>query len=348
MFASRELSALDPLWGEQGDRAAGALVARVDAGGSDWIIWFRPETRRVVRWGGRPDGKQARPTAGGGMQLNPRASFDEYLEVVTGTCDRWSPEQINAAGTLARRLAELKANRAHRRAEFAAALQQAVMIDGFPAVPGVDGAAQYRPAAGDPIGGDWYDVFFQADGTPIVALGDVAGHGVEAAATMSQLRHTLRAYLVRDRDPAEAMARLNDVMRTLLPGEMATALLVELDIGGRRAHVINAGHLPPIVVDANGGRLVEPHNDKLLGIHPTASYRTFSIDLPPGSALILYSDGLVERRAQTLDQCLFELVDAAGHLAARSAEEICDGLIHGVGALADTKDDVTVLALRFT
>ncbi len=345
LFVER-LASVGSAWEAPEAASAGAAVVRVGLLDDVWLLWFRPETRELVRWGGDPTGKEVRTAGDGRLQLDPRASFDEYLEQVRGVSAPWTAEQVGAARSLAQRVAELEAGRARQRSELTATLQRTVMLEAFPVIPGIDGAARYIPASGAPIGGDWYDVFFREDGTPILALGDVAGHGAGVAATMAQLRHALRAYVIREDTPADAMARLNDLMITLLPKEMATVLLVSVDLVGNRAEIVNAGHLPPIVAGPEGARLIGEHHDVAIGVQAGLSYAPVSVDLPPGAALILYTDGLVERRSQHLDDSIGRLLDHAGRLGAVAADEICDRLIERAGEEADTGDDRTVVAVR--
>ena len=191
LLESDQLSLIDERWAAHADTAAGALAVRVGSG-DQWLIWFRPETATEIRWGGDPNKTDAVLGLRGQSQLNPRASFAEYLEHVHGTSAPWSGEQVSAARQAAARLAALNAARLQRDAGIAAALQRAVLIEAFPPTPGVDGAARYLPSGRDPIGGDGYHDFFRHEGGPVVAVGDVAGHGLSVAPAMAQLRHALR------------------------------------------------------------------------------------------------------------------------------------------------------------
>jgi chemotaxis family two-component system sensor kinase Cph1 len=344
----RELSVLDPAWGRYVDVAAGALLARVDTTGDRWLVWFRPETRTVVRWGGDPTAKEAAVAADGAQRLTPRASFAEYLEDVSGVSTRWTGEELHAATTLARRMSDADAARARRASALSATIQRTIMLDAFPPVVGVDGAARYRPCSNEPIGGDWYDVLFRSGGQVVVALGDVAGHGIEAAATMSQLRHALRAYVVAEDDIAAAMSRLNDLMLLLLPNEIASAMIVRLDIDAHQVHIVNAGHLPPMAVGPQGARYVNVGHDVVLGARRGTRYHTTTVDLPPDSMLVLFTDGLAERRTETIDQGLDQLLLAICAAAPQTPAEICEHLLSVAAAHADHDDDTTIVAFRFT
>ncbi len=345
VVASDFLGQIDGAWAAEADVAAGALAARVGDGGDLWLLWFRPETARTVRWGGDPNSKEIGVDDAGRARLGPRSSFQEWVEQVRGRSAAWTDEQLEAAQLLARALADTYAARARRDSEVAATLQRTLMVERFPPIPDVDGAARYRPSSRQPIGGDWYDVYFRPDGRPIVALGDVAGHGIEAAATMAELRHTLRAYLLRERTPAAAMSRLNDLMITLMPQEMATAVLVELDPRAHTATIINAGHLPPVLVDQDGARLVDEHHDVALGVRAT-SYTTTHLELSPGSSLVLYSDGLIERRDRSIDDSFALLLGEAAGQAGTTADQLCDHLVGRMAVGSDSEDDITVVALH--
>ncbi|MCU1369806.1 MAG: bphP [Ilumatobacteraceae bacterium] len=346
LLASAQLGALDAHWAADADTAAGALAVRAGTG-DQWLIWFRPETARVIRWGGDPNGKEATVSPQGDHQLDPRASFAEYLEHVRGTSTPWSGEQQAVARLAAARLGAMDVLGAQREATIASTVQRAVMLETFPPIPGVDGAARYAPCTRDPIGGDWYDVFVPDDGRPVIALGDVAGHGLSAAATMAQLRHALRAYVIREDSPAEAMTQLNELMRTLLPGDMATAMIVSLDPVARSADIVSAGHLPAVVVSPDGAVLVEgAHHDRALGAARNATYRSTRVDLPPGHTLVLYTDGLIEQRTSTLDARLGVLLDVAASGAHLPTGDLCEHLMAELVRGSDHHDDVTALAIR--
>jgi len=165
---------------------------------------------------------------------------------------------------------------------------------------------------------------------------------------MAQLRHALRAYIVRAPSVAVAVSRLNDLITQAMPKEMATAIVAELDPGLRRITLVNAGHLPPMVIDADGARLVEAERGLALGIRSAESYRATTITLAVGGAFVLYSDGLIERRTRTIDEGLDLLLEEGAACAGlQSADEICKRLVDRIDRRADTDDDLTVVAVRF-
>ena len=347
-LVANELAEVDDRLAEHGETAAGAIVVRVTGPEDRWLVWVRPETARTIRWGGNPNAKADVAAAPGATRLGPRASFEEYIEVVRGKSLRWTDQEVEAARLVARRLSDQYAGRALREAEIAATLQRTLMLERFPEVPGIDGAGHYVPSRREPIGGDWYDVFFRPQRHPTLVLGDVAGHGVEAAATMAQLRHALRAYILRAPSIAVAVSRLNDLIMQALPKEMATSIVAELDPVLRRITMVNAGHLPALVIDDDGAHLVESERGLALGIRVAASYRANTITLPAGAAFVAYSDGLIESRTRTIDEGLDLLVrEAAACSGLDTAEDIAARLVDRVGSQSDTGDDLTVVVVRF-
>ena len=248
---------------------------------------------------------------------------------------------LNRART---REAELRAVALER--ELSEALQRSLLA--APVQPAhVEVAVRYQPAAeGAHIGGDWYDCFQHPDSPLTVVVGDVTGHDREAAAAMSQLRNLLRgiSWALR-RPPARVLAELNDAMAGFGVDVFATALLAQLEPDGRTLHWSNAGHPPPMLVLPDGSvRLLESRPEPLLGTRSRAARTDHTVDLPPGSSLVLYTDGLIERRGATLDQGLRELTEIVRDRRGLSAEQICDLLLtHFSGA---TEDDVVLAVLR--
>lgn len=212
---------------------------------------------------------------------------------------------------------------------------------------------RYRPAAGARIGGDWYDAFLTSEGTACITIGDVAGHDRDAAASMAQIRNLLRgiAYTVAD-PPAAILATLDRAIRDLGVGALATVVLAKIDQNDvdRRAGVhrlcwSNAGHPPPLLLDRDGtARLLRSDPDLLLGVHADTGRGDNQQVLPPGATVLLYTDGLVERRDAAIDDGLHWLTAAARPLAGAPLDELCDTLLAQVGP--STEDDIALLALR--
>ncbi|PZG15640.1 hypothetical protein C1J01_23560 [Nonomuraea aridisoli] len=174
------------------------------------------------------------------------------------------------------------------------------MLPDPPDVPGVQICARYRPSGpGAEIGGDWYDSFRLPGGATILTVGDVAGHDLDAAVTMSQLRNMLRSLAAdRDESPGHILRRLDMVVEALYDGGLlATCILARLEESGDhwRLRYSVAGHPPPLLVTSAGeGRYLEDATDPLLGV-VTDRRRTSAVEvLPPDSTLLLYTDGLGE------------------------------------------------------
>ncbi|NEK57008.1 SpoIIE family protein phosphatase [Geodermatophilus sabuli] len=322
--------------------ASGLLAVEVGAG--DFLAWFRPETVREVTWGGDPHTSKTVDT-GAGPRLSPRRSFAAWSETVRGTAPPWRPHEIAAARALAGHLTESALQRAGEDNRLAAALQRTLLLEQLPEVPGLELAARYRPSTADVVGGDWYDLVPLPSGRISIVLGDVAGHGLAAAAITAQLRHALRAHLLRDRGPAAALQALNEVIAALLPGELATAVIAEVDPETGDVAVTNAGHLPALHVTAAGVSLLREGRGPALGLLDTVDYPEARTRLVDADRLLLYSDGLVERRDVPLPDRLDTLRAAAG-----TAEAGPEALLDAVLAALDPPDadDVTLVGLGRT
>lgn len=326
------------------DHVAGVLAVPLGETGA-WMMWFRQEQIRSVRWGGDPHHKELQRDPTGGVRLGPRRSFAEYVEMVRGTSRSWSDVEVDVARMLGRRVGDAIDRQARRDRRLAGALQQAVLLAELPAVRGAELGVIYEPATRLGLGGDWYDVIFHPDGRAVLVLGDVAGHGFEVAATMSQLRHALRAYVIRSDDIASALGKLNELVRTLLPGEMATALLADFDPETGSVEMVTAGHLPPVIADGAHSALVELPRHPPLGV-AEVEYESTAVTLPASATLVLYTDGLIERRDIDIDTRFAALVDVAGSIAPGTpVQDVCASLRD---SLRDDQreDDATVFGFR--
>jgi PAS domain S-box-containing protein len=218
----------------------------------------------------------------------------------------------------------------------------------FPAVDGFEIGALYAAADLDSeIGGDWYDAFALRDGRIMLAVGDVSGHGVEAARLMAKLRHATRAYALVDDDMAVVLANLDGFLDQFGDSvQIATLLLVRLDPSDGSVAVGSAGHLPALLVGARGSTLLETRPRPALG----SGMATEPVDLlrtriDPGGALLLFTDGLVERREESLDEGFARLLSARFDPEA-GADALCRQAVEIGLADSPSRDDVCVLALR--
>ena len=322
--------------------ASGVLVVPLGGGrGGDFLAWFRPETLRDVHWGGDP--RSPKLVEGEcGPRLSPRRSFARWTETVRATSAPWQPHEVAAAEQLAAHLSEVVRRRAEEESLLAATLQRTLLLEQLPQVPGVALAARYTPSSSDVVGGDWYDLVLLPNDRMAVVLGDVAGHGLGAAAITAQLRHALRAYLLTSAGPGAALARLNELAAFLLPEELATVIVAELDPATGDVSVASAGHLPVLLVEGAGGRLVDEARGPALGMTSTGRYGEARLTLHGDDRLVVFSDGLVETRHEDL-QVGLDVLAAAAAAAPRDPEALLDRLLT---ALAPSdRDDVTVLAL---
>ncbi|QYC41568.1 Stage II sporulation protein E (SpoIIE) [Nonomuraea coxensis DSM 45129] len=241
-----------------------------------------------------------------------------------------------------------RAIRFQRAQQVALALQYSLLAEP-PCPDGLRVAARYRasPSAAE-VGGDWYDSFVLPDGVPVLAIGDVVGHDLAAAVAMSQIRNMLRALAMDRREPpGEILSRLNLTMESLVSEVMATCVYarVEPSDDGHRLHYAVAGHPPPLLVTPGGrGRFLEGGLSPLLGF-PYAEPRPSHVEpLPPGSTVLLYTDGLVERSGEHLDRGLERLRLAAEEVADQPPDKFCDHLLSGLPTTG--LDDIAVIAAR--
>ncbi|OIK07616.1 hypothetical protein BIV23_03525 [Streptomyces monashensis] len=238
----------------------------------------------------------------------------------------------------------------YERLKRAAEHFQRRMLPVLPDLAPLQAAARYEPASELlRIGGDWYDAMVLPDGATCVVVGDVTGHDVEAAPPMGQIRNMLRA-LVGDRygPPGVIVSRLDRALTMLENPPTATLVLGRIE--NRRGKYTfgwsNAGHLPPLLICADGDtRYLTPSRHGIpVGIDASVPRFTHETPLPPASTLLLFTDGLVERRDQDIDTGLNDLAEQAARLATAPLDELCDALTTRPGQTFD--DDVAVLALR--
>jgi PAS domain S-box-containing protein len=247
-----------------------------------------------------------------------------------------------------------RVHRQNQQAQLAEALQRSLLTDP-PEIAEAQVVVRYVPAAeAARVGGDWYDAFVQRDGAAVVVIGDVVGHDTAAAAAMGQLRGLLRGIAhYSGAGPAEVLRGLDEAIWDMHTDTLATAAVARLERadgeapGWARLRWANAGHPPPLVLDPEGGVTVlgEPIGDLMLGVDPAAERTEFVTTLRPGAVVLLYSDGLIERRGSTIDEGTARLVEHLQDLAHRPLDDLCDALLRRM-LQGTPEDDVALVAVR--
>jgi two-component system, chemotaxis family, sensor kinase Cph1 len=353
VVASDVLPRQAPELGVPEELACGVLAVPLPEG--QFLLWFRGEAVRQIDWGGDPHNKAIAQQEGDSVRLSPRKSFDRWRETVRGRSEPWAPEQVAEATELRTHVLEALYARSRSIVRAAETLQRSLLSDP-PQPDHLQVAVRYVPAAREAqVGGDWYDVFAQPDGSTMLVIGDVAGHDTEAAACMAQLRGLLRGIAFDSADsPAAVLTRLDSAIQGLRLGAMATVLVGRLDqfpgdraAGRTRLRWSSAGHLPPILVAPDGHQalLTTPRPGLMLGVDPGSPRSDAEVVLEQGSTLLLYTDGLVERRDQVFDDGIDIVRGALESLRGRPVEELCDALLARM-LPERAEDDVALVAVR--
>lgn len=247
-------------------------------------------------------------------------------------------ERIRRERALAESRAQLE-----REHEVVRALQDALLPRDVPSVRGLDVAAAYEAASRDiEVGGDWFDVFVLPDGRVVLALGDVAGKGIDAAQTMVQVRAAGRVAALSGQDAAQMLSSQSALMLALGLGPFATAIVAICDPEDGRLEWAAAGHPPPLLVDGEA-RFLATAEQPPLGVFDDVGYELQTTVLAPGGRLFLYTDGLVERRGESLGDGLDRLRQEAP--VGGTAEAACQAVMARMGLDAARGDDVCVLVL---
>ena len=350
MIHSHRLSMEEPEFEDIADIASGIMVLR--PADEQMVMFFRPETIHNIDWGGNPHLKSLEVDAEGVARLSPRGSFALWRQTVRQTSEAWGEAELEAGQQLGAQLMQVLYNRHRTVAQVAKTLQQSLLPDHLPQFEGWGLAARSRPASAG-VGGDWYDAVRVADGKVLLAVGDVAGHGLAAASAMAQLRNCLRAYAVEDTDPARLLARVDRAAATLSPEVLATVVIAVFEPDTGRVALASAGHPSPILRQGGHSRLLEIDPSPPLGVVALASAEghpiTAELTLGPGDSLLLVSDGMFERREEAIDESLSDLVrltDAALVQYSDTDAVLEDLLARAPGTSID--DDVTLLLLRGT
>ncbi|MEK6326248.1 MAG: SpoIIE family protein phosphatase [Actinomycetota bacterium] len=226
---------------------------------------------------------------------------------------------------------------------------QRSLLPRLPVVPGLRLAARYRPGGAEAsIGGDWYDAIPLRGGNVAIAIGDVVGRGVKAAARMAHLQSALRAYALESLRPALVLERMNSFVLEGEQGGMVTLLYAVVDPDGHTVQVASAGHPPPLLLDPGGPpTFVEAPAGSPLGVARYSAYEESVTTLDPSSTLLLYTDGLVEGPDLPLGQGLDGLRRSMED-GPREPEELCQAVLDSLDVRVGFNDDLALLALQLT
>lgn len=285
----------------------------------------------------------------------PMLAGGEVIGLITlvraGDRSAFTPAEVEVAVDLARRAANTLGNaRSYARERSASERLQLSLLTEPVAPAHLDVVTRYIPAAEEAqIGGDWYDVFTQPGGATVLVVGDVAGHDIAAAAMMGQLRSMLRGIAVTTRSgPARLLTELDLAIEALDLEASATAAVARLDVDGAGAHRLtlsNAGHPLPLLVGGDGSVRALGDHDTLLGVWPEQPRQEWTCELHAGDTLLLFSDGLVERRDRDTDIGDAQLQDVLAGARVLPLGGLVDRVLAEL-VPAQHDDDVAVLAVR--
>jgi serine phosphatase RsbU (regulator of sigma subunit) len=231
---------------------------------------------------------------------------------------------------------------------IAETLQEALIADRLPEVPGLRLAALYQAAAGSLVGGDFYSAWSLPDGRLALLVGDVSGKGVEAAGLTAMVRYTAEALSLHRGEPAELVGELNDMLLPRLPeGALVTLVLAVIDTVRDELRWCSAGHPPPILVDASGARRSLDDPGPPCGVFAGQRYHQGSERFAPGHLLVLYTDGLIEARRQGREFGEARLREAIGAGAGQEPEELVRSVYSAAREWSGGRltDDVVVAAV---
>lgn len=229
---------------------------------------------------------------------------------------------------------------------MAAAALQNSLTPHLPVITGLRMGARYVPGSQYGVGGDWYDVFPLPSGLVGIAIGDVMGHGLQAATVMGRARSALRAYALEHDDPATVLDRLDRIMQHFEPGLIGTVGYAVLNPQTGRLDLSSAGHLRPVITEpASPARLVPVPIDLPIGVSRERPRRTYTTRLDPGALLCLYTDGLVERREADIEEQIELLCRTLGDSSAASCELLCAEVMRVMLRDRDLRDDVSLLVI---
>jgi serine phosphatase RsbU (regulator of sigma subunit) len=279
-----------------------------------------------------------------GVPMVARGRVTGVLHVGSLTPRRFTSHDVELLQLAAdRAAAAVQSMAAHADRVAVEALQRSLIPSALPAVAGAEMAGRYVPGRGV-VGGDWYDAFTLPSGELCVVMGDVAGSGLPAAVIMGRMRSALRAYALETPDPAEVLRRLDRKMQHFEPDALATVLYAVFDPGVDQVRVCMAGHFPPVIaLPGQPAELASIATGLMIGVSPDAPRRVTTLPVPAGALLCFYTDGLVERPGQLIDDGLERLRRV---VVAQPPEAVCAEVMGELVGSEPARDDIALLIVR--
>lgn len=281
-----------------------------------------------------------------GVPLLAENELIGVLHVGTLRARTFTDEDVRLLRLVADRIALAVRTRISQTERAAASTLQRSLLPGcLPQIPGLEFCSRYVPGEDVGVSGDWYDAFTLPSGWLCVAIGDVVGRGLPAATVMSRMRTATRSYALDATDPADVLTRLDRHMRHFEPGAMATIAYAMWEPSLERMHLSLAGHLAPVLaLPGEDAMSPEVPVDPPIGAgFPTYHRRTTTLEIPYGTTVFFYTDGLVERRDRPLEEGLDLL---RKHVRPGPAEATCARVLSGLVGSRPATDDIAVLTLR--
>ncbi len=224
-------------------------------------------------------------------------------------------------------------------------LQHSLLPDALPEVDGLDLAVRYLAGVeGVDIGGDWYDVL-QLDGRLLIVMGDVSGRGIRAATIMASLRYAIHAYATQGDPPAVILTKLSKLLNVERDNGFATVMCATVDVERHEMAIASAGHLPPVLLAGGTAELVPVNTGVPIGVDAATPYASVTVTIPPNATLLAYTDGLIERRGESLDVGFARLREAALGVD-EGLESLLTKLVDVLTG-TDSDDDTAILGLRW-
>ena len=261
--------------------------------------------------------------------LTPRQFTEHDVELLQLAADRAA--------------AAVQSMAAHADQVAVEALQRSLIPSALPTVAGAEMAGRYVPGSGV-VGGDWYDAFTLPSGELCVVMGDVAGSGLPAAVIMGRMRSALRAYALETPDPAEVLRRLDRKMQHFEPDALATVLYAVFDPALDQVRVCMAGHFPPVIaLPGQPAELASIKTGLMIGVSPDVPRHVTTLPIPAGALLCFFTDGLIERPGQLIDDGLERLRRV---VVAQPPETMCAEVMGELVGSEPVRDDIALLIIR--